>query len=302
MQYKQERRTSKFRIAGALLAWCCLIPGSRAEAASMLRCELDGGSVSFASTRIGNAKCSRVNLVWLSPALSSTTTAHASVASAGNSTSPTHAPSRLGSQPSSPSSIMPRVAGLPRRESLVRIYSYIADGVRHYVTNVPPGVAAGTPVVELRLMDTCTLCAPTDDATVAALMLDTRSYQREIDSAASTFGVGIALVRAVIHVESAYRPNVISRAGAQGLMQLMPATALRFGVHDVFDPQQNIQGGVQYLSWLLKRFNGNLDLALAAYNSGEAAVDKYNGVPPYDETRTYVSRVKMLAARYREGQ
>ena len=108
-----------------------------------------------------------------------------------------------------------------------------------------------------------------------------------------------AIVRAIIHAESAYNPNALSRAGAQGLMQLMPATARRFGVSNAFDAAQNIQGGVQYLAWLLKRFNNNLTLAAAGYNAGEGAVDKYKGVPPYSETQRYVVRVAQLADRYR---
>ena len=82
-------------------------------------------------------------------------------------------------------------------------------------------------------------------------------------------------------------------------MQLMPGTARRFGVGDAFDAGENIRGGVQYLAWLLKRFNGDLKLAAAGYNAGEGAVDKYKGVPPYEETRRYVERVALLAARYR---
>ena len=82
-------------------------------------------------------------------------------------------------------------------------------------------------------------------------------------------------------------------------MQLMPATARRFGVGNAFDAGQNIAGGVQYLAWLLKRFNGDLTLAAAGYNAGEGAVDKYRGVPPYSETRRYVERVGVLADRYR---
>jgi soluble lytic murein transglycosylase-like protein len=82
-------------------------------------------------------------------------------------------------------------------------------------------------------------------------------------------------------------------------MQLMPPTAERFGVGNAFDPRQNIRGGVKYLAWLLKRFNGNLTLAAAGYNAGEGAVDKYDGVPPYRETQRYVQRVGVLADRYR---
>ena len=93
----------------------------------------------------------------------------------------------------------------------------------------------------------------------------------------------------------------LSHAGAQGLMQLMPATARRFGVTDSYNAGQNIRGGAQYLAWLLKRFNGNLTLAAAGYNAGEGAVAKYGGVPPYNETQRYVQRVAVLADRYRQA-
>jgi soluble lytic murein transglycosylase-like protein len=129
--------------------------------------------------------------------------------------------------------------------------------------------------------------------------LNTNAFSNEIATAARDFGVDQAIVRAIIHAESAYNPNALSRVGAQGLMQLMPATARRFGVSNAFDAAQNIRGGVQYLAWLLKRFNGNLTLAAAGYNAGEGAVDKYKGVPPYSETQRYVQRVGLLADRYR---
>lgn len=109
----------------------------------------------------------------------------------------------------------------------------------------------------------------------------------------STIGTEVspALVLAVISVESAGRGDAVSHAGAQGLMQLIPATAERFGVSDSFDPKQNIQGGVAYLDWLLKEFNRDPVLALAGYNAGEGAVIKHSGVPPFDETRAYVPKV-----------
>ena len=102
-------------------------------------------------------------------------------------------------------------------------------------------------------------------------------------------------IHAVIWQESKYKNEAKSHAGAQGLMQLIPATAERFGCDDVYDPAQNIEAGTKYLSWLLKRFDGNVELALAGYNAGEGAVDKYNGIPPYNETRNYV---KIISKRY----
>ncbi|HHW4679958.1 MAG TPA: lytic transglycosylase domain-containing protein, partial [Xylella taiwanensis] len=142
-------------------------------------------------------------------------------------------------------------------------------------------------------------CAANPGVNFGAVRLNTSSYQGEIASAARQFGVEEALVRAIIHAESSYNPLSLSSAGAQGLMQLMPATAQRFGVTDSYDPVQNIRGGVQYLAWLLKRFNGNLTLAAAGYNAGEGAVDRYGGVPPYSETQRYVERVNVLLGRYR---
>lgn len=108
-----------------------------------------------------------------------------------------------------------------------------------------------------------------------------------------------ALVKAVVHVESAFRPRVRSPAGAQGLMQLMPATAKRFGVRNPFHPPENILGGVRYLRWLYNHFNGNVAHVLAGYNAGENAVKRYGGVPPYNETQQYVRRVLKMRDLYR---
>ena len=108
-------------------------------------------------------------------------------------------------------------------------------------------------------------------------------------------GVDPRFIHAVIWQESKYDQNARSHAGAQGLMQLMPATAKRFGCEDLNNPEANVEAGTKYLGWLLKRFDGNVELALAGYNAGEGAVDKYNGVPPYNETRNYV---KIISQRY----
>jgi soluble lytic murein transglycosylase-like protein len=117
-------------------------------------------------------------------------------------------------------------------------------------------------------------------------------YAPIIDTAARAYGVDKNLVHAVISAESAYNPVALSKAGAMGLMQLMPDTARRYGVKNIFDPAENIHGGVRYLRDLLVMFNGNIELAVAAYNAGENAVIKYgNKIPPYAETVHYVPKV-----------
>ena len=108
-------------------------------------------------------------------------------------------------------------------------------------------------------------------------------------------GVDPRFIHAVIWQESKYDIHAHSHAGAQGLMQLIPATAKRFGCEHPEDPEENITAGTKYLSWLLKRFSGNVELALAGYNAGEGAVDKYDGIPPYTETQNYV---KIISQRY----
>lgn len=122
------------------------------------------------------------------------------------------------------------------------------------------------------------------------------TYRDEIRSAARLHKVSELLLMAVIAVESAGKPKAVSPKGARGLMQLIPATASRFGVKDSFDTQQNVNGGAAYLSWLLKEFRGDVLLALAGYNAGEGAVRKHGGVPPYTETRDYVVKVMDAAA------
>lgn len=116
-------------------------------------------------------------------------------------------------------------------------------------------------------------------------------YNEIIVAAAKKFDVDAALVSAVIKAESDYNPRIVSNKGARGLMQLMPATAKRFGVTNSFDPEENIHAGTRYLRWLLKTFDGNADLAVAAYNAGEGNVWKYEGVPPFRETVNYINRI-----------
>ncbi len=125
-----------------------------------------------------------------------------------------------------------------------------------------------------------------------------KAYEMIVRDAAERHQVDVALVKAVIRAESDFVPDAVSPKGALGLMQLMPATARRHGVLRVFDPHENIDGGVRHLRYLLDRFNGNLRLALAAYNAGEAAVDRHGGIPPYPETWEYVARVLSFRDRY----
>ena len=121
---------------------------------------------------------------------------------------------------------------------------------------------------------------------VGVLRFDSLIYQ-----AAKRHGVDYSLVMAVIHTESAFNWRATSDKGAAGLMQLMPDTASRFGVTDRYNPRQNVEAGVRYLKELLSRYPGRVRYAIAAYNAGEFAVDKYNGIPPFPETRAYVRRV-----------
>ena len=123
-------------------------------------------------------------------------------------------------------------------------------------------------------------------------------FETIISRSATEYGVEKSLVKAVIHAESSYNPQAVSRKGAMGLMQLMPGTAQDLKVVNSFDPQDNIRGGVRYLRFLLDTFRGDVTLALAAYNAGLSKVARHGGIPPYEETRNYVSRVLALQKNY----
>lgn len=144
----------------------------------------------------------------------------------------------------------------------------------------------------------CYACDPNSKVDWRSTPLFLKSYRQEIRTAAREFEVDPALVRAVIHAESAFNPKALSPKGAQGLMQLMPGTARELGVVNAMVAGENIRGGVNYLAKMLARFDGDIRLATAAYNAGPGAVARYKGVPPYAETKAYVERVGILHERY----
>jgi Transglycosylase SLT domain len=134
-----------------------------------------------------------------------------------------------------------------------------------------------------------------DDTTADEFLPDGTPYGEIIASVSEAQGVNPLLVRALIQVESKFRPTARSRKGAMGLMQLMPSTAREYNVRNPFEPKANIEAGIKHLKSLIDRFGSSLELGLAAYNAGPGAVEKFNGVPPYRETRDYVRRILSLA-------
>ncbi|HLL76413.1 MAG TPA: lytic transglycosylase domain-containing protein [Pyrinomonadaceae bacterium] len=168
-------------------------------------------------------------------------------------------------------------AELERSRAALKATPNAPNATRAATATAPAGVSPYAPAVSPSLGG-----YTTGDASVDSL----------IAASGARHGVDPVLLYAIMHRESAFKKRALSHKGARGLMQLMPATAARFGVRDIFDPQQNIDAGARYMRWLLNRFDGDVRLALAGYNAGEGAVDKYGRrVPPYRETQEYVRRI-----------
>ncbi len=184
---------------------------------------------------------------------------------------------------------------LPAFAAQAQVYKFTDDkGIVNY-TNIAPPKNQDFQVLRFPCYASDPKCRSVSWEKVA---LNTQSFGTEIQQAALNNGVDTALIRAIIHAESAYQVDAVSPKGAQGLMQLMPSTAKMLQVSDPFNAAKNINGGARYLAELLLQFDGDVTLAAAAYNAGPGAVTKYGGVPPYEETREYVRRVNILNKRY----
>ena len=282
------RQSGMLLVALGALAGLCWAPA--AEAGTLYRCIGSRGEVAFTSSRAGYRDCRAIRTPEPDPPPKS------AASSAPVPAAPAQPNVEFRSAPGDAAPSEPTASATkPDRVTRGAVYKYVKDGVTHYTNRRPAGVNAR---VVFTYIENCFACSATPGLDFHSVALNLTDYADEVVAAATRHGIDPAFVRAIIHAESAFNPNAISRVGAQGLMQLMPATADRFGVEDPFTPAQNIEGGTRYLAWLLNRFNGDTRLAAAGYNAGEGAVDRFGGVPPYDETQRFVERVGILHQRY----
>lgn len=280
----------------AVLCLAGLLLPAMVSASALYRCKDAQGVTAYTSTRAGYQQCSlmgnfpperKAEPAQIAAQPTNTTRSGAAPAAVEFRTAPGDAEPKA---VTAPASAKPRV-------TRGAVYKYERDGVTHYTNQRPAGQRSQ---VLFTYIETCFACGSRPGVDFNNVGLNLTAFTDEISAAAARHGVEEALVRAIIHAESAFNPNAVSRVGAQGLMQLMPATAARFGVSDAFEPAQNIDGGVGYLAWLSQRFDGDLQRIAAGYNAGEGAVDRHGGVPPYQETLVFVERVGILHDRYRK--
>jgi soluble lytic murein transglycosylase-like protein len=271
-----------------LTAVLMLAPALDAAAGTLYRCVGKHGESAFTSDRTGYSQCRAVQ-AYVDPA---------PVAAATPALSPKARVEFRTSNAAAPPPVVPAPAGSGTKVTSGTVYRYKKNGVTHYTNRRPAGEAV---VAVFSYVESCFACALRPGLDFSSVALNTTAYIGEVSAAAAEAGIDAAFVRAIIHAESSFNPQALSNKGAQGLMQLMPATAERFGVNDAFSAEDNIRGGTRYLAWLLKRFNGDTRLAAAGYNAGEGAVDRFSGVPPYDETQRFVERVGILHSRYQSA-
>ena len=287
--------TLRFVLICILLFCAWTLAPATAVAGSVYKCAGPNGQIAFTNKPSTFSHCKAITTYADAPRAPAATTPHSEYRS------------EPGASPRVATTANPATstATAPPADALTQIHSGAvykvvkANGNVEY-TNIRPG--RGAYQVLFTYIATCYACNVHSNVNWLRTALNTQAYHEEIAAAAKQYGVDPALLRAVIHAESAFNPNAISNKGAQGLMQLMPGTASDLGVSNAFDAGQNIRGGAQYLAQLLKQFDGDERRATAAYNAGPQNVQKYNGVPPFDETRVYVDRVATLLKRYRAAE
>jgi soluble lytic murein transglycosylase-like protein len=280
---------------------CAFVVPTSAAAGTVYRCTGSNGQLAFTNKPGGYTGCKKVADYSDAPtktAAAAATTKHAEYRSepAAESAPAQSATAETGDAIAA----APVTSGKDvevRRGAVYKVTR--ANGVVEY-TNMRPN--RGGYQLLFTYISTCYACNIHSTINWTSTALNLNAYRTEVAAAASEFGVDPSLLRAVIHAESAFNPNAISDKGAEGLMQLIPGTASDMGVNNPFDVTQNIRGGAQYLAGLLKQFNGDERMATAAYNAGPQNVLKYNGVPPFDETRVYVDRVATLRQRYHAAE
>ena len=283
-------------LAGCGLLLCALTP-LRGWAGAVYKCAGPNGQIAFTNKPSTFSNCKAVATYADAPRAPASMAPHSEYRSEPGASTP--AATSANPVASASASATPS-ADTQAQVHSGAVYKVVkANGNIEY-TNIRPG--RGAYQVLFTYIATCYACNVHSNVNWLHTALNTQAYREEIAAAAKQYGVDPALLRAVIHAESAFNPNAISNKGAQGLMQLMPSTASDLGVSNAFDVGQNIRGGAHYLAQLLTQFDGDELRATAAYNAGPQNVQKYNGVPPFDETRVYVDRVATLLKRYRAAE